>query len=262
MKYAIRTRHDLMSQEIRNHLKERFDTLGLSEDNTEPDIVVTIGGDGTLLDAFHHYVDRLDMTAFVGIHTGHLGFYADWLPHEINALAEGIAHGKYSIETYPLIEIRMSKLNAEPQKYLVLNEATFRLASGTLAVDVYLQNELFECFRGDGLCVSTPTGSTAYNRSLGGAIIHPTIEVMQLTEMASINNRVFRTIGSPLILPKDQTIKLIPTGAKKCILTIDHHTELHEDVTRLDYELSGKKVQFARLKASTFWNRVHNSFIN
>lgn len=156
----------------------------------------------------------------------------------------------------------MSKLNAEPQKYLVLNEATFRLASGTLAVDVYLQNELFECFRGDGLCVSTPTGSTAYNRSLGGAIIHPTIEVMQLTEMASINNRVFRTIGSPLILPKDQTIKLIPTGAKKCILTIDHHTELHEDVTRLDYELSGKKVQFARLKASTFWNRVHNSFIN
>lgn len=262
MKYAIRTRHDLMSQEIRVHLIERFTSLGLSEDENAPDIVVTIGGDGTLLDAFHHYENRLANTAFVGIHTGHLGFYADWLPHEVNSLAEGIAHGKYSIESYPLIEVRLSKADADPSNYLVLNESTFRMASGTLAVDVYLENELFEYFRGDGLCVSTPTGSTAYNRSLGGAIIHPTIEVMQLTEMASINNRVFRTIGSPLILPKEQKIKLIPTGGTKCILTIDHKTELHENVTRLDYELSAKKVQFARLKASTFWNRVHNSFIN
>lgn len=252
MKYAIRTRHDLMSQEIRVHLIERFTSLGLSEDENAPDIVVTIGGDGTLLDAFHHYENRLANTAFVGIHTGHLGFYADWLPHEVNSLAEGIAHGKYSIESYPLIEVRLSKEDAEPSKYLVLNESTFRMASGTLAVDVYLENELFEYFRGDGLCVSTPTGSTAYNRSLGGAIIHPTIEVMQLTEMASINNRVFRTIGSSLILPKEQKIKLIPTGGTKCILTIDHQTELHENVTRLDYELSAKKSAICPIKSIDF----------
>ena len=48
----------------------------------------------------------------------------------------------------------------------------------------------FERFRGDGLCVSTPTGSTAYNKSLGGAVVHPTLDVLQLTEVSSINNRV------------------------------------------------------------------------
>ena len=59
----------------------------------------------------------------------------------------------------------------------------------------------FERFRGDGLCISTPSGSTAYNKALGGAIIHPSLKAIQLAEMASINNRVFRTIGSPLIFP-------------------------------------------------------------
>ena len=52
---------------------------------------------------------------------------------------------------------------------------------------------------------STPSGSTAYNKALGGAIIHPSIEAIQIAEMASINNRVFRTVGSPLVLPKHHT---------------------------------------------------------
>ncbi len=53
------------------------------------------------------------------------------------------------------------------------------------------KEELFERFRGDGLAISTPTGSTAYNKSVGGAVVHPSINAMQLAEIASLNNRVF-----------------------------------------------------------------------
>ena len=67
-------------------------------------------------------------------------------------------------------------------------------------MEVEINGEHFERFRGDGLCVSTPSGSTAYNKALGGAIIHPTLTI-QIAEMASINNRVFRTVGSSLVLP-------------------------------------------------------------
>ncbi|MPU17321.1 NAD(+) kinase, partial [Acinetobacter baumannii] len=74
-------------------------------------------------------------------------------------------------------------------------------AEGTLVTEVEIRGEYFETFRGDGLCISTPSGSTAYNKALGGAIIHPSIEAIQIAEMASINNRVFRTVGSPLVLP-------------------------------------------------------------
>ena len=76
--------------------------------------------------------------------------------------------------------------------------------------DVEIKGELFETFRGDGLCLSTPSGSTAYNKALGGAIIHPSIRAIQLAEMASINDRVFRTVGSPLILPEHHTCLIKP----------------------------------------------------
>ena len=73
----------------------------------------------------------------------------------------------------------------------------------TLVVDVNLRGKHFERFRGDGLCgVSTPSGSTAYNKALGGALIHPSLEAMQITEIASINNRVFRTVGSTNCITK------------------------------------------------------------
>lgn len=66
--------------------------------------------------------------------------------------------------------------------------------------DVFIKDELFERFRGDGLSISTPTGSTAYNKSIGGAVLHPSINAFQLTEIASLNNRVFRTLGSPIVI--------------------------------------------------------------
>ena len=71
-----------------------------------------------------------------------------------------------------------------------------------MVADVIINHVKFESFRGDGISVSTPTGSTAYNKSLGGAVLHPTIEALQLTEISSLNNRVFRTLGSSIIIPK------------------------------------------------------------
>lgn len=101
---------------------------------------------------------------------------------------------------YPLLEVQIHRHSSESSTYLALNEATIKSPDVTLVMDVELNGEHFERFRGDGLCVSTPSGSTAYNKALGGAIIHPTLQAFQLTEMASINNRVFRTVGSSLVL--------------------------------------------------------------
>ena len=85
-------------------------------------------------------------------------------------------------------------------RFLALNESTVKSVEGTLVIDVEIRGQHFERFRGDGLCLATPSGSTAYNKALGGAIVHPSINAIQLTELASINNRVFRTVGSPLLV--------------------------------------------------------------
>lgn len=76
-----------------------------------------------------------------------------------------------------------------------------------MVADVMVSDVILERFRGDGLSVSTPTGSTAYNKSLGGALLYPTIEAMQLAEISSLNNRVYRTLGSSIVVPKKIRLK-------------------------------------------------------
>ena len=105
-------------------------------------------------------------------------------------------------------------------------------------MDVEIRGQHFERFRGDGLCISTPSGSTAYNKALGGAIIHPSISAIQLAEIASINNRVFRTVGSPLILPSHHTCLLRPVNHNNFYITVDHLNLLHKNVKSIQYRVS------------------------
>ncbi|WP_438316328.1 NAD kinase [Sporosarcina sp. FA9] len=263
MKFAIQSRNDDLSNKLMADAKEYLTDFGLVYDEEEPGIVLSIGGDGTLLHAFHKYSHRLIDTAFVGIHTGHLGFYADWKPAEIEKLVISIARKEYNVIDYPLLDVTINYQNGtDSVKYLALNESTVKSPEVTLVMDVELNGNHFERFRGDGLCMSTPSGSTAYNKALGGAIIHPGISAMQLTEMASINNRVFRTVGSPLILPAHHRCVLKPVKAPDFMVTVDHLQLLHKDVKSIEYEVSQKRVRFARFRPFPFWTRVSDSFID
>lgn len=83
MKFAILSKGDSKSDALKQKMMSYMKDFEMIEDTEAPDIVISVGGDGTLLQAFHTYSHRLDDCSFVGIHTGHLGFYADWLPHEV-----------------------------------------------------------------------------------------------------------------------------------------------------------------------------------
>jgi NAD+ kinase len=262
MKFAITSKGDPNSNKLMHKMKTYLLDFDLEYDEDQPDIVISVGGDGTLLYAFHRYCSRLDKTAFVGVHTGHLGFYADWVPDEIEKLVIAIAKTPYQIVEYPLLEVNIRYLNGgKESRYLALNECTVKAVEGSLVMDVEIKGQLFETFRGDGLCISTPSGSTAYNKALGGAILHPSIPAIQVTEMASINNRVFRTIGSPLILPSHHTCMLKPVNDVDFQITIDHLTLLHKDVKSIQCRVAQEKIRFARFRPFPFWKRVRDSFI-
>lgn len=162
------------SVDVAKELKKKLVEAGFVLETEKPDVVITIGGDGTLLNAFHTYVDRIDLVQFIGVHTGHLGFYTDWRDYELDllvkSLKEEVSKGVY----YPLLDVKLAYSDTEETKhFLALNEATVKNLDKTLVAEVYIKDELFETFRGDGLSVSTPTGSTAYSKSIGGAVIHP-----------------------------------------------------------------------------------------
>ncbi|MEF2243577.1 MULTISPECIES: NAD kinase [unclassified Paenibacillus] len=260
MKYAVIDRGDPLSKSLVQQFHQLAEQHKFVRNDEEPDIVLSIGGDGTLLQAFHTYVDRIEQVAFIGVHTGHLGFYADWNSEELEELVRFMASNTPSIVRYPLLQIEV-QLHEQTLTYLALNEFTLKGVDQTLVAQININDELFEMFRGDGIVISTPSGSTAYNKSVGGAIVHPSFEALQIAEIASINNRVFRTLGSSVLLPRHHHCDIISRKSQRLQLSIDHLSITHEDVQSIRCSVAGRKVCFARYRPFPFWNRVREAFL-
>ncbi|MEY1871023.1 NAD kinase [Streptococcus pyogenes] len=227
-----------------------------------PDIVISIGGDGMLLSAFHMYEKELGKVRFVGIHTGHLGFYTDYRDFEVDKLIDNLRKDKGEQISYPILKVAITLDDGRVVKARALNEATVKRIEKTMVADVIINHVKFESFRGDGISVSTPTGSTAYNKSLGGAVLHPTIEALQLTEISSLNNRVFRTLGSSIIIPKKDKIELVPKRLGIYTISIDNKTYQLKNVTKVEYFIDDEKIHFVSSPSHTsFWERVKDAFI-
>ncbi|HFE9291526.1 TPA: NAD kinase [Streptococcus agalactiae] len=228
----------------------------------DPDIVISIGGDGMLLSAFHMYEKQLDKVRFVGVHTGHLGFYTDYRDFEVDTLINNLKNDKGEQISYPILKVTITLEDGRVIRVRALNESTIKRIEKTMVADVVINQVVFERFRGDGILVSTPTGSTAYNKSLGGAVLHPTIEALQLTEISSLNNRVYRTLGSSVIIPKKDAIEIVPKRVGVYTISIDNKTVHYKNVTKIEYSIDEKSINFVSTPSHTsFWERVNDAFI-
>ena len=256
--YTLILRDQNQSQIIADELQEKLQAIGLICDNDHPDLVITIGGDGTLLHAIHNYIDHIDKVTFVGIHTGTLGFFTDYMASEIDVFVEDLQKGG-SIENVPLIKMSCYNGGLRHQLY-ALNEGRVENIIKTQVMDVYINDEYLEKFRGNGLCVSAQTGSTAYNRSIQGAIVDNKIQVLQLTEISGIHHKVYRSLKSPLILHPKTKITLQSESFEGAMLVYDHlNIDLHH-TTRIEFTLGEKEAKFLRLRPVSYFSRLRNLF--
>lgn len=249
---------EAVSKELWTKLKEA--NFILTPKN--PDIVISIGGDGMLLSAFHKYEKLIDRVRFVGIHTGHLGFYTDYRDFEVDKLIENLKLDTGARVSYPILNVKVKMTDGRIVEARALNEATVKRLSKTMVADIIINNVPFERFRGDGISVSTPTGSTAYNKSLGGAVLHPTIEALQIAEVASLNNRVYRTLGSSVVVPKKDKIVIEPKHSDRYSIAVDNKTFVYNSIESIEYQIDNSKIHFVATPSHTsFWNRVKDAFI-
>ncbi|MCH3905383.1 MAG: NAD kinase [Lactobacillus sp.] len=260
MRVALVYNHQPQTLAVAQKLEHELLASGIKINADQPNVVISIGGDGTLLSAFHRYLPLIDDVRFIGVHTGHLGFYTDWRDFELAELVKALKQRQPETVSYPLLEVRV-KEDHRVRYYTALNEASIKGGYKTLEAEVDIKGQFFENFRGDGLCVSTPTGSTAYSKSLGGAVIHPTLKALQMTEIASLNNRLFRTLSAPVVIPPDQWITLKPKARPDLLLVVDGHRVRHRQISELDFSISKHMIHFDRFKYTHFWNRVRDSFL-
>jgi NAD+ kinase len=258
MLFAIVSRGDALSEEKKQQAIDFLQRKGFEHSTENPRMVIAIGGDGTVLQAFHNYKHRLADSAFVAYNTGHLGFYSDW--DDLASLLTAIVAGKLLTVEYPLLKVTIEE-HEKTTESLSLNDFTIKGVKGSVQMDVHLNNYHFESFRGDGLCISTPSGSTGYNKSLGGAIVHPSMDMVQLSEIASINNRVYRTIGSSLIIPKHHVLQLVPKE-DAYMIHVDHQSFYTDSIRKVTCMVAQDRIRFLRYRSFPFWSRVKEAFIS
>lgn len=232
----------------------------LDYDEKNPDIVFSFGGDGTMLGAIHKYMNCSDKIKFVGIKTGSLGFFTDFEYSEFDQAIDMIQKKECKENKYNLLEFIFKNSHHEERGYAV-NEVSIVNPIHTQIIEVSIDDKLFEIFRGTGLLISPPTGSTAYNKSLGGSIIDPKIEAFQLTEFAAINNTVYNAISSPIILSKGTKLTLKTKESGNIYLSVDGKEYKFINLTEIEVRLADKYVNIISKKDTLFWDRVKKAFL-
>lgn len=229
-------------------------------DQKNPDFVIVLGGDGTILRAAREFRHQLDQIKVIGINFGKLGFYTDFLPDEFQKMIYLVENNQYAICSLPLLKYQLQFEDTIETGY-ALNEITLVNPIHTQRIDVYINDQLFESFKGTGIAISTPSGSTAYNKSLGGSVIDISLKVFQLTEIASINNRVFATLGSSMVFGEGNIITLKAPNFSGTTFTCD---DLHMDAYNLKAvkaTISDKYIRLVTKENRSFWDRVKKAFL-
>lgn len=257
MTYTIVTKQDEYSIELAEIMKKK---INIPYNDKTPDIVISIGGDGTILKSLHTYADIADDITIFSINTGHLGFITNFTVEEIDKVANLINSGMYETETVGLIDYEV-KTALETFRGVALNEVTCINPTRTLIVEVQVNGEELELFRGTGLCISTPFGSTGYNKSLHGSVIDPALNCFQLTEIASINSRAYRTLSSPLLLSSDKHITIENNESQDTWVTVDNTSYRLTNFKSLRVGYSNHNVRMAKNNIE-FIGRLKKAFIN
>ena len=255
--YAIVTRGDQYSEEIKLNIQNKLQQHNYTYDEDNCETVFIVGGDGTFLNGIHKYLHRLNEVAFIGIHTGTLGFMCDHPSDEVEELLETFLTKQPNIYTYPLLEVNLEDLN---QTIYAFNEARIENMLNTLTLDIYVNNEYFETFKGLGICLCTQIGSTAINRSLGGAVIQHGLPLMQLSEIMGVHHRKHRSLKSSLILKEDAVIRIEPQNLTNAMLCYDHLSLPLDNCKTITMKNSPLQIRIARFKNYSYLTRLKNIF--
>src|SRR5699024_7945288 len=137
MKFMIVSRDDERSRNMKAKMKQYLIDFDLVYNKEDPELVISIGGDGTLLEAFRRYVHKLDKTSFRGVHSGHIGFYTDWTYNELEKLVIEFLESPFHVVEYPLLEVN-NRYTDEEKEFIVLAlyETTIKTVEGSVVFDV------------------------------------------------------------------------------------------------------------------------------
>jgi NAD+ kinase len=181
------------------------------------DLIVVLGGDGTMI-ATSRVMGDYDVPV-LGINYGTLGYLAEFRVEEMFPALESILVGDYRIDTRVRLSVDLVKGEEILMHHRVLNDVVINKSAlaRIIELEAHMNGQLISAFRADGLIISTPTGSTAYNLSAGGPVIYPSMNALVITPICP-----FTLSDRPIVVPDDALIELrLRTQKEDVVLTLD-----------------------------------------
>lgn len=252
---SIKTKH-LLEEKLR---LKGFKTIDYMDERSE--LIVSIGGDGSFLKTVNdlNFSDKL----FVGINTGHLGFFTDVSVEEIDEFITSYIENNYLIQTLPVLEVKIST-EKEDINIAAINEAVIKCdKSKVIHANLFINENKIQKISGDGVIISTPVGSTAYNYSAKGSIVDTNLKVMQLTPLNPLNTSVYRTFTSSTLFSGESILEIVPEYRfeKSILIVIDGVEYKFEKVLSIKTHMTNQNIKLIRMPNYDFWSRVSEKLL-
>ena len=236
-------------KKIEKNINPKFESNVINKLSNNIDFVISFGGDGTMLSAAN--IIKNYNTPIIGVNTGRLGFLANVAKNNINSLIRDLMNQNFTISQRSLIDIEIKPKLKNQKTHFALNELSICGEDNAMInIKAYLNGNYLNNYWGDGLIISTPTGSTGYSLSCGGPIIMPDTNNLIITPIASHNLNV-----RPLIISDKNTLQLeLDKRFNKFKLSIDG----------IPYDLTNKQAIFIK-KSKSFINFLitkENDYLN
>lgn len=245
-------------------LKEKLSQRGfiISEKyDKNAELNICVGGDGAFLRAVHR--NNFTSIPFIGINTGHLGFFQEIAPVNIDNFILKYINNEYTVEEIYLVSAEI--FTRKKRYYLTaVNEVVIKgTHSKVIHLDLFIDGNHLEKFSGDGLIISTPVGSTAHNLSAGGSIVYPSLKTLQITPLAPINSKAYRSLIKSVIIPGDLTIKIKPEHyyTNSTLILNDGMEFKYDNIKHINLKISKRKIYKLVFDKDIYWNNLKDKFI-
>ncbi|WP_326910386.1 NAD(+)/NADH kinase [Sedimentibacter sp. MB31-C6] len=222
---------------------------------------ITIGGDG----AFLHGVrdSNFSEIPFAGINTGTLGFYPEITPENLENFITDFKNNNYTINKVNLIESEIN-YDGNSEKIFAVNDIILkRKDMKTIHLNVFIDSNHLETISGDGLIISSPMGSSAYNMSAGGSLVYPSLKTLQITPLSPIISNAYRCLDCSIIVPPEFEITIYPERKDDYFITFLADGEIYEydGIESAHFRTSKKEINRLTTGTYNYWKVIKEKFL-
>ena len=228
-----------------------LENFNWSLDSLNPEVVIIIGGDGSFIDAFHHFEKQGKTPYYLFFNAGYLGFFSTASVDNMKEILSGLVTNKLVIQKVDALEVETNR-----KKFYAINELKIMSLMKTCLWNVTIKTNkaiLHEELTATGIVFATTLGSNGLVRTLGASVIIPTLDIIQYSKIAPVHNKTSTPILGSIVISGDSTILVELLKKEETFSYIDNNIDVGKNIKKYIIKLVKNKLSLLTLEDENFF---------